>query len=326
MTEKKYFAAANTVGGFVSYYNDIFGKCERIYVIKGGSGTGKSRFMREVADYASKSFRDAGVEFFYCSFDPDSLDGIIIDRRIALIDGTAPHVYEPTLPGAREDLVDLGAFWNGKALAEKKNEILSLMRQKKECFGRAYKYLAAYGELMAAREGLFLPFIDRKRLRAEAAKRISEIGNGGDGERLIRPSGAFGRRGIVGEIAQKDETGLGYLWLSDIIEEAGRFGMPLEISYDPLFAYRPMRVTFGNGAVFSSAKINMTDHMTGNVEDELIKADEIVKVAETVLNMAVTELAEASRIHFGIEEIYVSAMDFEKKEAFTRAFLEKLEI
>ena len=44
MSEKKYFAAANTVDGFVSYYDEIFVKCSRVYIIKGGSGTGKSYF------------------------------------------------------------------------------------------------------------------------------------------------------------------------------------------------------------------------------------------------------------------------------------------
>ena len=326
MTEKKYFAAANTVGGFVSYYGDIFENCDRIYVIKGGSGTGKSRFMMEVADYVSKNTDGAGVEYFYCSFDPDSLDGIIIDRRIALIDGTAPHVYEPTVPGAKEDLIDLGAFWNSRALAEKKSEILSLMGQKKECFKRAYSYLSAYGELMSARETILLPFVDQSRLCADAAKRVSEIERNGEGEGLVRPTSAFGRYGIIGEIPKKEETGLEYLWLSHIIGEAGRFNMSFEISYHPLFACRPMRVTMANGAVFSTSDIDLTEYMTGDFQKAMIKANETVKTADEILCLAERELSEASDIHFGIEEIYVSAMDFEKKEAFTKEFLKKLEI
>lgn len=326
MTEKKYFAAANTVGGFVSYYGDIFGKCGRIYVIKGGSGTGKSRFMREVANYVSNNTDGAGVEYFYCSFDPNSLDGIIIDRRIALIDGTAPHVYEPTVPGAKEDFVDLGAFWNSKALAERKTEIISLMEQKRECFKRTYRYLSAYGELMAARESLLLSLVERGGLCADAAKRVSEIEKNGEGEGLVRPTSAFGRYGIAGEIPKNDKTGLEYLWLSRIIEEAKRFNMSFEISYHPLFAYRPMRITMGNGVTFSVSDVDMNEFMMGDVQKAIIKANESVKSAEEILCTAERELSEASEIHFSIEEIYVSAMDFEKKEAFTKEFLEKLEI
>ena len=48
------FAASNSSSGFKSYYHEIFDKREhkRIYVIKGGPGTGKSRFMNEVSDAA----------------------------------------------------------------------------------------------------------------------------------------------------------------------------------------------------------------------------------------------------------------------------------
>ena len=114
----KYFAAANTTDGFVSYYDGIFGKLKKLYVIKGGPGTGKSRLMREIG--ASAEEKGDNVEYFYCSFDPASLDGIIINHTCAVIDGTAPHVYEPRIPGARDETVDLSCFWNSKVLKEKR--------------------------------------------------------------------------------------------------------------------------------------------------------------------------------------------------------------
>ena len=44
------FAASNSCEGFKSYYGEIFAGpgIERLYVIKGGPGTGKSHFMRTV--------------------------------------------------------------------------------------------------------------------------------------------------------------------------------------------------------------------------------------------------------------------------------------
>ena len=43
------FAASNSAHGFHSYYAEFFDDAEvdRVFVIKGGPGTGKSRFMRE---------------------------------------------------------------------------------------------------------------------------------------------------------------------------------------------------------------------------------------------------------------------------------------
>ena len=43
-----YFAAANTKNGFVSYFDDIFGKIKKIYVIKGGPGTGKTTTVKGI--------------------------------------------------------------------------------------------------------------------------------------------------------------------------------------------------------------------------------------------------------------------------------------
>ena len=92
-TKKAYFAAANTSDGFISYYADCFGRQEisHLYMIKGGPGTGKSRFLGDVASAAVK--RGWEAEYFYCSSDPCSLDGVILTHaqkgKIALATVTA---------------------------------------------------------------------------------------------------------------------------------------------------------------------------------------------------------------------------------------------
>ena len=111
------FAAANSGEGFKSFYGEIFSpeRLLRRYLIKGGAGSGKSSLMRRVAQAVSS--RGHCVEYYYCSSDPNSLDGITIsDMGISFIDGTAPHVYEPTCVGAFEEIINLGAFWNRDVL------------------------------------------------------------------------------------------------------------------------------------------------------------------------------------------------------------------
>ena len=126
--EDAYFAASNSEKGFFSYYRECLDAAhiQRVFAIKGGPGTGKSHFMRTVADRG----RACGwhVEYVYCSSDADSLDGIILskgDTAIALLDATAPHVYEPSRPGVREELIDLGAFWDRSQLLERVERIES---------------------------------------------------------------------------------------------------------------------------------------------------------------------------------------------------------
>ena len=191
--KRSYFAGANTTKGFVSYYRQIFGEPERIYVIKGGSGTGKSRLMKEIADEAEKKERE--VEYFYCSFDPASLDGIIIDGSLAVIDGTAPHVYEPTIVGIKENLVDLGAFWDEEVLRARGEEIKESLKAKKQCFKYAYSYLSVIGAIDRAKSNMIDKYINRDRIGANAADLLSEIKPPKKGKSGIRIVSALGMKG-----------------------------------------------------------------------------------------------------------------------------------
>jgi hypothetical protein len=117
-----YFAAMNTSDGFRNMFPEIFGSLSQLYIIKGGPGTGKSRLMREFINEAEK--RGYITEKFLCSSDHASLDGVIIPTlSVGIIDGTAPHVYDPMYPGVRENIIDLGMFWDSGKLREKRAEI-----------------------------------------------------------------------------------------------------------------------------------------------------------------------------------------------------------
>ena len=88
---KKVFPGGNTSKGFYSFYDQIIPEdAERIFVIKGGPGVGKSSFMRTIGEQLMNEGYDA--EFHYCSSDNRSLDGLVIKKaNVALIDGTAPQ-------------------------------------------------------------------------------------------------------------------------------------------------------------------------------------------------------------------------------------------
>ena len=90
-------------------FGEIFSpdKLEKVYIIKGGPGTGKSHLIKSLAAAAKEKNYD--IEYFHCSADVNSLDGIIInDIKTAIIDGTAPHVTDPKYPGAVDIIVNVG--------------------------------------------------------------------------------------------------------------------------------------------------------------------------------------------------------------------------
>ena len=324
MKEKRYFAGANTTKGFVSYYNDIFMPCSSIYVIKGGSGTGKGRLIRDVAD--SMEADGADVEYFYCSFDPESLDGIIINGDVAVIDGTAPHVYEPSLPGVKENILDLGVFWNENELRARADEIRSLINMKKSCFDMAYSYLSVVGAFDAIKRKILGKHLKKDTIVAKASKMISEIKPSKKGKSGVRIISALGRKGEVrfdtfGEISPRNITlenkfGEGYLCLELIKKEAERFSLPVTVSYHPIYAGRINALMLGDDCAV---------YLDENEDGVLPEIDEINVQIKSLVSHAENWLLTASKTHFEIEKIYASAMDFEKKEEFTYAFINRLQ-
>ena len=139
---KHFFAASNTKDGFVSYFDEIFGEneCDKVYILKGGPGCGKSTFMKKLGKKAEE--KGFSCEYFHCSSDPDSLDGVIIkEKKVAVIDGTKPHAVEPSLSGVREIIINLGLGWDTDKLYENKDEIIRLADLKKKHFADCYNYL-----------------------------------------------------------------------------------------------------------------------------------------------------------------------------------------
>ena len=137
-----YFAAANTYKGFESFFDEIFNteKLERIYILKGGPGAGKSTLMKKAALTAQS--KGLTPTCFHCSSDPLSLDGVVIkEMKTAILDGTAPHVFDPKYAGAKEIIVNLGEAWNLESLARDCAEIVSLTSGKSKMYRAAYRLL-----------------------------------------------------------------------------------------------------------------------------------------------------------------------------------------
>lgn len=151
MGEFRFFAGGNTAGGFFSRFDQILPerRQKRMYYIKGGPGLGKSSLMKRVAAALEEAGQE--VEYFHCSSDPESLDGISAPALgVGMMDGTAPHVQDPVIPGARDTLLSLGDFLEGKALVPKLGEIRALMGEISERFARCYQYLGAAAKIRQA--------------------------------------------------------------------------------------------------------------------------------------------------------------------------------
>ncbi|MHA7965055.1 nucleoside-triphosphatase [Paenibacillus sp. CAU 1782] len=124
MTEKAthYFARGNTARGAHFLYHSAFQGLEKLFVLTGPQGTGKSTVLRKLANRLIELDRD--VEFFHSPLRPDELDGIIsTDLKIGFIDGEVcgaiddisseqiiTYSFEPALDYARVSLEDRAAI------------------------------------------------------------------------------------------------------------------------------------------------------------------------------------------------------------------------
>ena len=241
-----YFAASNSSEGFRNYYGEVFARADRLYVIKGGPGTGKSGLMKKCALAAERKGDE--VELYYCSSDPSSLDGVLILRdgeSVGILDGTAPHVWEPTHPGAREEILNLGQYWNAELLREQKNEILALANKKSTAYKRAYDYLRSCGNLRAVTDSLLWQAVDREKLygAAERAVRALSLPDGECREipALLRAIAMTGECRLdsfeknAEQIVRIGETyGVGALFMDAVAECLRRKRVTIRISYDPV--------------------------------------------------------------------------------------------
>ena len=353
--ERTFFAAANSGDGFASFYKEVFGKegIERRFLIKGGPGTGKSTFMRRIAQ---KSLENGlCVDYYRCSSDPESLDAIVIAGRIALIDATSPHCVEPELVGARDELVDLGAFWDAERLSCEIDRIKSISEKKKERYRAAYRFLDASMTLDAHARELAGKLVQREKM-LRAVQRIMK--------RIPRGEGHSVEIGLRDSIGMKGKSSLdtyekmadkvyfirdfyksGALLLSMLASEAARNDNAITVSYYPLdpsyldaLFFKEAKIAFvlcesekfeSNGDhIYINMKRFVNPKPTGMSKNEIkeLKREykEAVRLSDGLVSSAVEALEGAGQYHFELEKIYKDCMDFTAESELCERFAKKI--
>ncbi len=334
---QKYFIGSNTSSAFVFCGEGAFEGIKRIYVIKGGPGTGKSTFLKRVA--AAFENKGSSVEYYYCSSDPDSLDAITVkDAGIAITDGTSPHVYEAKFPGAKEEYLNFGRFWDSESLGQKFDEIEELTVKKAKAFTSAYKYLSIAEKVWEEREGILLSCYDSQKAEAAVSRFMKTVGTGVGCCLKKRQISALSMNGRVRFdtyenlsekiIAVTDKRGAAPLILDEIVRQAAIMKLDTRVSYDPI-----MRL---EGVFFPEKKITVIVSPQGTVDKE-INTERFIKndllsanrkrlrflraLEEDLIGSAAEELAGAKDHHFTLEKIYSEAMDFEALENMCGEFI-----
>ncbi len=160
-----FFLGANNKAGYCSLFGEIYNPYEsgNHIILKGGPGTGKSTLMKKVALKAEN--KGYFTERDYCSADPSSLDAVIIPEiSFSIYDGTAPHTFDPKMPGISEHIVDLGVAWNRMKLQQHINEIGQLMQENALQHKRVTEFLRVATQIENESIAICLRLIDEEKL------------------------------------------------------------------------------------------------------------------------------------------------------------------
>ncbi len=330
-----YFAGANTSRGFVGAYPALVreGELDRLYILKGGSGTGKSTLIRNCAERARLA--GAQVTMLLCSSDPASADGVILvgknGRRAAVVDGTAPHTMDPTLPGAVGEIVSLGECWQTAVLTAARSEIGHHTAEKQAAYRLAYRYLAAYGEITDAARALLSECVLKDKMTAAVRRLTAGIPKGKAFREEILYTSAVSMRGLYrlstfGQLAGREISVLDAYGSASFFWDALR-DTAAERRCTVYFAPAPgeTKTSFEaylpeSGAAFRTvfereedggAVVNMQRFLDRRalaaVRGRLRFAD---RCREMLMTGALEALGRAREHHFALEEIYKTAMDF----------------
>jgi hypothetical protein len=358
---KHVFPGGNTSIGFYSYYHHVIASdATRIFVLKGGPGVGKSTFMRKIGD--AMLARGFDVEHHHCSSDNNSLDGLVVPAvGVALLDGTTPHIVDPVTPGAVDEIIHLGDYWDEAKLRANKEQILATHRRLGRRFAIAYSHLAEAKVIRNEMESYVTESMNFTRVNKLTAELIQDVLAQAPGRYHVDPKArhlfysAISPNGVVhyiGSLLQdvkqmyliKGRPGSGRSTLVEAVARAAHArGLDTEVFH---CAFEPHRVDlvvipavgaavlkdveeigFQPGSVpgLRVSVYNLDVHLNrealARYRAELASAQERFTAA---LNRAISHIAKAKQTHDHLESFYIPAMNFAAVEARRKEILERI--
>lgn len=334
----RFFLGANSGDGFYSLYDDF--ACspgDRLYLIKGGPGCGKSTLMKALAARAEEHGYSA--EYILCSGDPDSLDGVYIPAlKLGFADATAPHILEPRLFADDSCYVNLGQFcsWQSSGLAAEYSASY------KQMYKTAYAFLSAAKEIKKVRvlgvsgEKIIESVHSRadSALRRELGEKRSYAGRGRITKRFISCISCMGEVCLTDTVKKlckriyivDDRFCLADTYLKRIACGVAKRGIDATVCPSPLCPDELEAVLLPEHSLgFVSAKIMQLEKPWRHVRlDALVSSaaqksqiKQLDKLYKALLEGGTGYLAQAKKYHDLLEAEYKPLIDFAALSEFT---------
>lgn len=334
------FVGCVTPQGYMSYAECDLAALERVFVLLGAPGCGKSSLISRVAENMCE--RGFDVELWQGTDASGGAEGVVIpELKAAVVDAGFQEYIRPQNPGVVEEIYNLGDCWEQEKLAAKREEIKRLGQELKRGLKREAGLLALYQqgrEKLYAAAGILLsePEVDdictalahelfaarHVQVRRFFAEALTAGGITSCAQEL---SACCNRRYLLsGDAAPV---------LEKLAEQAAELGHSVDIYYSYLAPERPVLLILPGLSValadagladleplYHDELIRLAPADTAEQLAEVLEGEELVRAREEAA-AAVRETAAGRQ---DLAACYTAAMDFEQVAALGSHILSEL--
>ena len=343
------FPGAMGPEGFISCFDHLLpdDQLRRKLILKGGPGVGKSTFMRRIHANLCESGEPSTL--YFCSGDPDSLDAAAVPGAgLVILDGTAPHIVDPKIPGARDSIINLGECLNEAAMRPRLPHIRACMADHGAATARARAALEAAWALKKDCATLIAPLIDESRM-ARMLRALTGAVLAADGDKTetphVRPviTDAVTPKGELCLLTSSAQERIIRLVcragmdvtpaLRHLSRAAQAAGYSVEEHLCPTAPGRLMHLTIpGLSTLVTTADIpgaeQLFDFAACLSPGALLRHETALEQSQSSIcqhmRHAVTALHQAKQLHDELETFYVPNMDFGRWQTILDQTLESL--
>lgn len=350
MIKQEFFLGGTSPSGFCSKF------IERIkadgfytYILKGGPGTGKSTLMKKIVSAFDKS----PLTLYYCSSDTRSLDAVAIeDKKIIVVDGTAPHVFEAIYPGVSQEIINLGEYWDGEKLKSQGQKIRCSLDENQKLHSRVKCYIKALASLNDDIYAIGDDTLNYEKLDSYIARLCKKAVSGKPSDKRgtikYNQLSAFTTDGYMTKPVNNDYSI--YLLKDDLFAGSDYFlrkvceyilscGYDVNVSectmhhvpiYEHIFS-EDAKIAFMSSNFFNqvegaaAAEVNFKRFYNKelvNAKKSRLAFDR--KAAVELASEAAGILSSALTVHDELEKYYIDAVDFKELESLSAKLIEKI--
>jgi len=343
------FPGAMGPDGFISCFDHLMEDAvlRRRISLKGGPGVGKSTFMRRVHEALCANGEEATL--YFCSGDPDSLDAVAVPHKgLLILDGTAPHIVDPHIPGARDSIVNLGQCLDEPTMRPRLPHIRACMADHVALTRRARACMQAACCLSRDNAAITEAVTDRKRKAQMTRALISAVlSEDAPAQELptVRPviTDAVTPKGELCLIAENTQPRVIRLCahyaqdVTDVLREVSfavrAAGYSVEEHLCPTVPGRLLHLTVPALGVLVTTSELLTSEQTFDFaaclpQGSLLRREGLLEQGRAGvklhLHRAVSALSQAKELHDELETFYVPNMDFTIWQRLLNETLESL--